>query len=44
VIDERYQHETVEGSIRRVRIMPVVVEQALDAVVALARRLEATAR
>jgi hypothetical protein len=45
VIDERYQHETGEGSIgRRVRITPAFVDQALDAVVVLAGRLEATAR
>lgn len=45
VIDERYKHETGEGSIgRRVRIKPAFVDQALDAVMALAARLEATAR
>jgi hypothetical protein len=44
VIDERYQRETGEGSIgRRVRITPALVDQALDAVVALAGRLKATA-
>jgi hypothetical protein len=45
VIDERYQRETGVGSIgRRVRITPAFVDQTLDAVVALAERLEETAR
>jgi hypothetical protein len=45
VIDERYKRETGEGSIgRRVRITPAFVDQALAAVIALAGRLEATAR
>jgi hypothetical protein len=45
VIDERYKRVTGEGSIgRRVRITPAFVDQALAAVIALAGRLEATAR
>jgi hypothetical protein len=45
VVDERYQRETGEGSIgRQIRIPSQFVDHALDAVVALAGRLEATAR
>jgi hypothetical protein len=45
VIDERYRHETGEGTIgRRLRNMPAFVDQSLGAVVALAERLEVTAR
>ena len=45
LIDERYQRETGEGIIgRRVRITPGFVDRTLEAVVALAERLEGTAR
>lgn len=45
VVDERYRQETEEGTVgRRLRMHPAFVESSFTAAVALADRLEATAR